>query len=99
MHSNKFWQKWSIVFKVMPFVILTAMFRSKRSTLKSRAQVKLERTFKLLHTKSDWTGIPIMAANMSKIFQTNPQLRFIVDVLIFCNNFVITKQEFIWKQA
>ena len=43
------------------------MFRPKRSTLKSRSQVKLERIFKLLHSKSDWTGIPIMAANMDTV--------------------------------
>ena len=43
------------------------MFRPKRSTLKSRAQVKLERTFKMMHTKSDWTGIPVMAANMDTV--------------------------------
>ncbi len=43
------------------------MFRPKRSTLKSRSQVKLERSFKLLHTKSEWTGIPVMAANMDTV--------------------------------
>lgn len=43
------------------------MFRPKRSTLKSRSQVKLERTFRLLHTKSEWTGIPVMAANMDTV--------------------------------
>ena len=43
------------------------MFRPKRSTLKSRSQVKLERTFKLLHNKSEWFGIPIMAANMDTV--------------------------------
>ena len=43
------------------------MFRPKRSTLKSRSQVKLERTFKLLHSKTDWTGIPVMAANMDTV--------------------------------
>lgn len=40
------------------------MFRPKRSTLKSRSQVKLERTFKMLHNKSEWSGVPVMAANM-----------------------------------
>ena len=40
------------------------MFRPKRSTLKSRSQVKLERTFKMLHNKSEWSGVPAMAANM-----------------------------------
>jgi GMP reductase len=43
------------------------MFRPKRSTLKSRSQVDLNRTFKLLHTDTEWTGIPIMAANMDTV--------------------------------
>ena len=43
------------------------MFRPKRSTLKSRSQVSLERTFKFMHTKTEWTGIPVMAANMDTV--------------------------------
>jgi len=43
------------------------MFRPKRSTLKSRAQVKLERNFKFKNTGSNWSGIPIMAANMDTV--------------------------------
>jgi GMP reductase len=43
------------------------MFRPKRSTLKSRSQVNLERTFRMLHNKTEWTGIPIMAANMDTV--------------------------------
>jgi GMP reductase len=43
------------------------MFRPKRSTLKSRSQVNLERTFRMMHNKSEWTGIPIMAANMDTV--------------------------------
>ncbi|WP_430936581.1 GMP reductase [Saccharicrinis sp. 156] len=43
------------------------MFRPKRSTLKSRSQVSLERTFKFLHSSAEWTGIPIMAANMDTV--------------------------------
>lgn len=43
------------------------MFRPKRSTLKSRSQVSLERTFKMMHNKSEWTGVPIMAANMDTV--------------------------------
>lgn len=43
------------------------MFRPKRSTLKSRAQVELKRTFKFLHSENQWTGIPIMAANMDTV--------------------------------
>ena len=43
------------------------MIRPKRSTLSSRAQVSLERTFVFLHTGKHWTGVPIIAANMDTI--------------------------------
>jgi GMP reductase len=43
------------------------MIRPKRSTLSSRAQVSLEREFTFLHSKINWTGIPIMAANMDTV--------------------------------
>ncbi len=43
------------------------MFRPKRSTLKSRSEVILERTFSFLHSGRTWTGIPIMAANMDTV--------------------------------
>ncbi|PTX62786.1 GMP reductase [Kordia periserrulae] len=43
------------------------MIRPKRSTLQSRSQVSLERTFKFLHNSYEWTGIPIMAANMDTV--------------------------------
>jgi len=40
------------------------LIRPKRSTLKSRSDVCLERTFKFKHSKTEWKGIPIMSANM-----------------------------------
>ncbi len=43
------------------------MIRPKRSTLKSRSQVTLEREFKFLHSDVVWKGIPIMAANMDTV--------------------------------
>ena len=43
------------------------MFRPKRSTLKSRSQVELERTFSFRNSKQTWTGIPIIAANMDTV--------------------------------
>ncbi|MBX9806693.1 MAG: GMP reductase [Flavobacteriaceae bacterium] len=43
------------------------MIRPKRSTLKSRSHVSLEREFKFLHSTTIWTGIPIMAANMDTV--------------------------------
>ncbi len=43
------------------------MIRPKRSTLKSRSEVTLEREFKFLHSDIIWKGIPIMAANMDTV--------------------------------
>lgn len=43
------------------------MFRPKRSTLSSRSQVKLERSFIFKHTGTEWTGVPVMAANMDTV--------------------------------
>ena len=40
------------------------LIRPKRSTLKSRSEVSLSRTFKFRHTEKEWTGIPVVAANM-----------------------------------
>lgn len=43
------------------------MIRPKRSTLKSRSQVNLDREFKFLHSPFTWEGVPIMAANMDTV--------------------------------
>ena len=43
------------------------MIRPKRSTLKSRSQVSLEREFHFLHSNHKWNGVPIMAANMDTV--------------------------------
>ena len=43
------------------------MIRPKRSTLKSRSQVSLEREFKFLHSSVSWSGVPIMGANMDTV--------------------------------
>ena len=40
------------------------LIRPKRSTLRSRAEVDLNRTFRFKHTGKEWTGVPIFAANM-----------------------------------
>ena len=43
------------------------LLRPKRSTLSSRYDVNMKRTYKFLHSKKDWTGIPIMASNMDTV--------------------------------
>jgi GMP reductase len=40
------------------------LIRPKRSTLSSRSQVTLHRTYKFKHSPHVWTGVPIVAANM-----------------------------------
>jgi GMP reductase len=43
------------------------MIRPKRSTLKSRSQVSLERTYTFRNSQKTWTGVPIIAANMDTV--------------------------------
>ena len=43
------------------------MIIPKRSTLKSRSDVSLKRSFKFRHSTLRWEGIPIMAANMDTV--------------------------------
>mgnify|MGYP001828724940 CR=1 FL=1 len=76
------------------------MIRPKRSTLKSRSEVNLEREFKFLHSDTTWRGIPVMAANMDtvgtfdmakalsekKIFTTIHKHYSIADWSLFLNN-------------
>ena len=43
------------------------MFRRKRSTLKSRSEVSLNREFSFLYSNKKWEGVPIIAANMDTV--------------------------------
>ncbi len=43
------------------------LFRPKRSTLKSRKEVDLKRTYKFKHSNKEWSGIPIIASNMDGV--------------------------------
>ena len=43
------------------------LIRPKRSTMNTRSDVSLKRTHTFLHSKEQWTGIPIMAANMDTV--------------------------------
>ncbi len=43
------------------------LIRPKRSTLRSRKQVSLKRTYKFRNSHKSWTGIPIMASNMDGV--------------------------------
>lgn len=43
------------------------LIRPKRSTLKSRSLVDLNRTYTFLHSRREWTGVPVIAANMDTV--------------------------------
>lgn len=43
------------------------LIRPKRSTLSSRKEVDLARTYTFKHSNYKWTGVPIMAANMDGV--------------------------------
>lgn len=43
------------------------LIRPKRSTLQSRNDVDISRTFKFLHSGKEWTGFPLIAANMDVV--------------------------------
>ena len=47
------------------------LFRPKRSTLKSRKEVDLNRTYKFKYSNNEWTGIPIIASNMDGVGEIN----------------------------
>jgi hypothetical protein len=58
-------------YKIMPRIeddikldFKDVLFRPKRSTLKSRSEVDLNRTYTFKHSKKTWTGVPVVAANM-----------------------------------
>jgi GMP reductase len=46
------------------------LIRPKRSTLSSRKEVDLNRTYKFKHSGFEWTGVPIMASNMDGVGTT-----------------------------
>src|SRR5215475_14003375 len=43
------------------------LIRPKRSTLNSRADVDIRRTFRFVHAAREWTGFPLIASNMDTI--------------------------------
>jgi GMP reductase len=43
------------------------LIRPKRSTLSSRKEVSLKRNYKFKHSGEQWSGVPIMAANMDGV--------------------------------
>ena len=69
------------------------LFRPKRSTLSSRKDVNLKRTYKFKYSNSEWSGIPIMAANMDGVVELGVAEKMSEFDMITC----LTKQHDIKK--
>lgn len=48
------------------------LLKPKRSTIESRKEINLERTFKFRHIDWTWTGVPIISSNMTSV--TTPEV-------------------------
>ncbi len=69
------------------------LFRPKRSTLSSRKDVNLKRTYKFKYSNNEWSGIPIMAANMDGVGELSVAEKLSENEMITC----LTKQHDIKK--
>lgn len=65
------------------------LIRPKRSTLKSRKQVSLMRSYRFRNSKQEWQGIPIMAANMDGVGTFNMAHELAMHSMFTC----VTKQQ------
>ncbi len=69
------------------------LIRPKRSTLKSRKDVDLNRTYTFRHSKKTWTGVPIMASNMDGVGMINVALTLQEHELFTCLVKTYTKED------
>ena len=69
------------------------LFRPKRSTLKSRKDVNLLRTYRFKYSKNEWSGIPIIAANMDGVGELSVAEKLNEHGMITC----LTKQHGVKK--
>lgn len=52
------------------------LLKPKRSTIESRKEIELKRTFKFRSVEWEWTGVPIIASNMASV--TTPEVAAIM---------------------
>jgi len=69
------------------------LFRPKRSTLSSRKDVELKRTYKFKYSNHQWSGIPIIAANMDGVGEIE-----VANNLFASGVNVITSGNHVWDQ-
>ena len=72
----------------------SVLIRPKRTTISSRSQVSLERVFQFPNSKTTWTGVPIISANMDttgtfEVYDVLSQFK-----MITCFNKFYTEEHF-----
>lgn len=71
------------------------LIRPKRSTLSSRAQVDLQRSYKFRHSSYSWSGIPVIAANMDHTGTMAMAERLSQDQLLTAVNKFVSEDEWL----
>tara|TARA_Y100000310_G_scaffold237105_1_gene240359 strand:- start:1645 stop:2679 length:1035 start_codon:yes stop_codon:yes gene_type:complete len=75
------------------------LIRPKRSTLTSRFDVELERTYSFYHSGKKWTGVPIMSSNMDTVgtFEMHEELS--LHSMVTCIARHHNKNGMLWQSA
>ena len=72
------------------------LIRPKRSTLTSRYDVDMTRTFKFVHSGRSWSGVPIMASNMDTVGTPQMYERLLEHNMITCPARHYMKKDATW---
>ena len=75
------------------------LIRPKRSTLTSRFEVDMNKTYRFYHSKKEWTGVPIMASNMDTTGTFDMHKVLSQDGMITCIARHNNTKGMLWKEA
>ena len=75
------------------------LIRPKRSTLTSRFDVDLERTYTFYHSGKEWTGVPIMTSNMDTVGTFDMHEELSLHGMVTCIAKHYNKKGKVWDQA
>ena len=75
------------------------LIRPKRSTLTSRFDVDMERTYTFYHSRKEWTGVPVMASNMDTTGTFEMHNELSKHGMITCIARHYNKDGIMWRQA
>ena len=75
------------------------LIRPKRSTLTSRFDVDLKRTYTFCHSGKEWTGVPIMTSNMDAVGTFDMHEELSLHGMVTCIARHYNKKGKVWDQA